>query len=189
MYAAPTLGEAVAPKSTTAARKLADYDAPFGRRAAIQKELERVEAFGGWEIAPESMVREAQRSFPDRVSIGHIVGVLRLKTDPDGDPRAPEILNKFRVALGDPTFKFLDIQTYSSTADSMSYSPLPRFPPPSTPNRRPSISAARIGMAGASPSSTAAAFCVVPAWLDGFIGKISGTTYRTHPRRWFSCHR
>ena len=45
------LGEPVAPKSATAARKLPDYDAPFGWRAAIQKEMDRVEAFGGWEKA------------------------------------------------------------------------------------------------------------------------------------------
>ena len=65
--------------------------------------MDRVEAFDGWEIVPSSVVREAQRAYPDRVSIGHIVGVLRLKKDPDGDPRAPEILKKFRVALADPS--------------------------------------------------------------------------------------
>ena len=120
MYAAPVASEPVAPKSATAASRLPDYDAPHGWKAAIQKELDRVEGFDGWDVASAEHVRRQQREYPGRVSIGHVVGVLRLKKDPDGDPREPDVVKKFRVALSDPQSKAMVIQTYSSTADPMS---------------------------------------------------------------------
>ena len=77
MYAAPDNTEPRAPKSATAAARLPDYDAPFGWKAAIQKELDRVEGFDGWEVVSAEHVRRFQRKYPGRVSIGHVVGVLR----------------------------------------------------------------------------------------------------------------
>ena len=193
MYAAPVASEPVAPKSATAASRLPDYDAPHGWKAAIPKELDRVEGFGGWSVVSADVVRKHQRDYPGRVSIGHVVGVLRLKLDPDGDPRDPDIVKKFRVALSDPQSKAMVIQTYSSTADPMSNMTITAI---STAIRAHQTS---IDVGGAYWWGTVlsmahggrAIFCVVPSWLVGFVGGKTGITYQSHtshkgrPRRLF----
>jgi hypothetical protein len=100
--AAPAPDAPTAPKSVAAARQLPDFDKPNGWRAAIDKEIRRVEGFGAWEVVPASQVREDQARYgKDRVSVGYIVAVLKCKLDTDGAAREPEVVNKFRVAVSD----------------------------------------------------------------------------------------
>jgi hypothetical protein len=108
------------------------------------------------------------------------------------DLQAPEILKKFRVALAEPASKLIDIQTYSSTTDSMSNTTITAVSTDIDAEQTP-IDVGGAYWHGKRVSlidGGRAIFYVVPAWLDGFTGKIFGKTYRTHdrrihPRRWF----
>ena len=61
----------VPPKSVSAARRLADYAAPFGWKEAITKEVRRVEGFKAWAIVPMTQYWAELRMHPGRVSIGY----------------------------------------------------------------------------------------------------------------------
>jgi len=111
----------VAPVTVREAMARQDFREPNGWYGAMQKELRKIEAFGAWTVVPESMVRASLRDYPDRTSIGHLVPVLTCKADASGDPRAPEVLNKFRISLSDPAnHTAVDIPTHSSCVDPVS---------------------------------------------------------------------
>jgi hypothetical protein len=119
--AAPPPGAPAAPASVAAARALPDFDAPHGWRAAIGKEIARVEGFRAWRLATAQEVREDRRLYGDaRVSIGYIVAVLTCKLDPAGGPRSQEVLNKFRVAIADKADAAATVITHSNCADEIS---------------------------------------------------------------------
>jgi hypothetical protein len=119
--AAPQAGAPTAPPSVTAARALPDFDAPHGWRAAIGKEIARVEGFRAWRLATAEEVREDRRLYGDaRVSIGYVVAVLTCKLDPAGGPRSQEVLNKFRVAIADKADAAAGVITHSNCADEIS---------------------------------------------------------------------
>ena len=119
--AAPPPGAPTAPASVAAARALPDFDAPHGWRAAIGKEIARVEGFRAWRLATAQEVREDRRLYGDaRVSIGYIVAVLTCKLDPAGGPRSQEVLNKFRVAIADKADAANGVITHSNCADEIS---------------------------------------------------------------------
>jgi hypothetical protein len=59
----------IPPVSVTAARRLPDYAKPHGWKAAMQKEVTRVEGFGAWEIVPFREYRDMSRKYPGRTSI------------------------------------------------------------------------------------------------------------------------
>jgi hypothetical protein len=120
LHAAPAEGTPTPPSSVAAARRLPDFAAPHGWRDAITKEVRRVEGFRAWALAPASAVKRAVAEVGhERVSIGHIVAVLTCKLDPAGDPRAPGILNKFRVAIADRTDATSGVPTFSSCVDDV----------------------------------------------------------------------
>ena len=109
-----------APATVKEAMSRPDYLAPNGWRDAQQIEIRSIEGFGAWVVVPESALRASLRDFPDRTSIGHLVPVLTCKADASGDPRAPEIVNKFRIALSDPANQSaVDIPTHSSCVDAL----------------------------------------------------------------------
>ena len=121
LMATPTPNAPVAPSSVAAARRLADFNAPFGWLAAITKEIRRVEGFGAWELATMAQMRADRALYGEgRVSIGYIVAVLTCKHDPQGDPREPGVLNKFRVAAADKTDAASGLITHSNCADDIS---------------------------------------------------------------------
>ena len=107
-----------APATVREAMNLPDFHAPNGWRDAMQKEIRRIEGFGAWKVVTATELRESLRLYPDRTSIGHLVPVLTCKADASGDPRAPEVVNKFRVSLSDPAnHNAVQIQTHSSCVD------------------------------------------------------------------------
>ena len=109
-----------APSSVTAARRLPDFDAPHGWRAAITKEVHRVEGFRAWSLATARQIRADRDLYGDhRVSIGFIVAVLTCKFDPGGDPREPGVLNKFRVAVADKADASRVVVTHSNCVDDI----------------------------------------------------------------------
>ena len=64
--------------------------------------------------------RDLREHGPDCTCIAYIVGAFTHKTDPNGDPRAPGILNKFRVTCADVCQTAVDpLDTYSSRVDSI----------------------------------------------------------------------
>ena len=118
--AAPVAGAPPAPASVTAARRLPDFDAPNGWRQAINKEITRVEGFKAWGLASAGEVRAARARYGDsRVSIGYIVAILTCKLDPAGAARAPEIVNKFRVAVADKADAASGVITHSNCVDDI----------------------------------------------------------------------
>ena len=122
MMAAPAPVGPIAPPSVAAARRLPDFNALNGWRAAITKEIRRVEGFGAWELVSAQQVRADRALYGEhRVSIGYIVAVLTCKFDSAGGEREPEVLNKSRVAAADradaATSSFI---THSSCADEIS---------------------------------------------------------------------
>ena len=120
LEAAPKPGIPTPPSSVAAARRLPDFDAPHGWRAAITKEITRVEGFNAWSLVRASDVSRAiDEVGADRVSIGHLVAVLTCKLDPAGDPRAPGILNKFRIAIADKADAASGVPTFSSCVDDI----------------------------------------------------------------------
>ena len=120
LEAAPKPGLPTSPASVAAARRLPDFDAPNGWRSAINKEITRVEGFHAWSLARASDISRAiDEVGADRVSIGHLVAVLTCKLDPAGDPRAPGILNKFRIAIADKADAASGVPTFSSCVDDI----------------------------------------------------------------------
>ena len=99
MSAAPKEADLIAPASVQAAKRGPEWDIPNGWRAAVVKEVSRVEGFNGWAQISGGEMRRLRRELPHQVSMGNIVAVLTLKKDPSGNPRAPEILRKLRVAI------------------------------------------------------------------------------------------
>ena len=69
--AVPGPGDPVAPPSVAAARARPDFLAPLGWFAAIAKEINRVEGFDAWEVAPAREIRADREKYgAERVSIG-----------------------------------------------------------------------------------------------------------------------
>jgi hypothetical protein len=107
------------PETVREARMRPDFEAPFGWKAAMAKEVKRVESFKAWTLVPFSRYRHALRVH-DCTSIAYIVGAFTHKLDPDGDPRAPGILDKFRVTCADVCQTEVDpLDTYSSCVNSI----------------------------------------------------------------------
>jgi hypothetical protein len=87
----------------------------------MSKEIRRIEGFGAWRLATSAEVRADRREFGDaRVSIGFLVAVLTCKLDPAGAARAPEIVNKFRVAVADKDGAVSGVVTHSNCVDDIS---------------------------------------------------------------------
>ena len=108
--AAPT-----APTSVAAARRLKDFHAPHGWHDAITKHLSIIEGFNAWHVVPMSSYHQARREVgPARVSAGNLVAIFVCKLDPAGDPRDPTIVNKFRIAISDPSDAASGVPTFSS---------------------------------------------------------------------------
>ncbi len=82
----------------------------------MAKEVKRVESFKAWTLVPFSnFCRDLREHGPDCISIAYIVGAFAHKTDPNGNPRAPSILHKFRVTCADVCQTEVDpLGTYSS---------------------------------------------------------------------------
>jgi hypothetical protein len=121
MAAAPKFNDLIAPASVQAAMRGPEWSIAHGWRAAAAKEVSRVEGFRGWTQISGSEMRRLRRDWPHQVSMGNIVAVLTIKRDPSGNPRAPEILRKLRVAISDPTAAdSVDVESYSCCVDPMS---------------------------------------------------------------------
>jgi hypothetical protein len=121
----PPLGvdpKIIPPLNIRAAQARPDYAAPFGWKAAMQKEINRAVAFKALRIAPARQYFKDQLLYgKERVSVGFIVSVLTCKADPAGDPRGGGVTNKFRVAVAESKGSELSKgQTYSSCADEIS---------------------------------------------------------------------
>ena len=98
-----------------------DWGVPHGWKAATNKEIVRVEGFNGWVPITGRERRRLQNAHPQQVTNGHIVAILTVKRDPSGNPRAPDIVRKMRVAISDPQAKDMPIvESYSSCVDAMS---------------------------------------------------------------------
>jgi hypothetical protein len=98
-----------------AAQRLKDFAAPNGWLSAITKHLAVIEGFDAWHIVPMSAYQQAQREVGrDRVSAGNLVAIFVCKLDPAGDPRDPTIVNKFRIAISDPSDAASGVTTFSS---------------------------------------------------------------------------
>ncbi len=111
----------IALEQSELARARPDFEAPHRWRAAMAKEVRRVESFKAWTLVPFSdFRRDLRERGPDCTSIAYIVGAFAHKTDPNGDPRALSILNKFRVTCADVCQTEVDpLDTYSSCVDSI----------------------------------------------------------------------
>ena len=59
----------VPPVSVAAARRRPDYGAPHGWKAAMTKEVRRVEGFNAWELVRFSEYWKVQRAYPNRVRV------------------------------------------------------------------------------------------------------------------------
>jgi hypothetical protein len=104
-----------------AARRLPDFDAINGWRAAITKEIRRVENFKAWRLATSGEVRRDRAMYGEgRVSIGYLVAVLTCKMDPAGAAREPEVVNKFRVVVADKDGVAQGVVTHSNCVDDIS---------------------------------------------------------------------
>ena len=115
LEAAPQPKAPIAPASIAAARRLPDFDAPNGWLSSIKKHLKTIESFNAWILADISAHTEAiQHVGEDRVSVGNLVAILVCKLDTAGDPRDPTIVNKFRIALSDPSEAASGVPTFSS---------------------------------------------------------------------------
>ena len=185
MAAAAPLNAPTAPKSAGAAARLPDFDAPNGWRASIQRELDKINRFGGWEVVPAREVRRTQHAYPDLAIIGHVVGVLRLKKNSVGDPRAADVEKKFRVAISEKGSIKLPVPSYSATADAMSNLAITAIST-AIRARQTSIdvsSAYWWGRRKPLSEGGRAIFMAVPKWMDGFVDCVSGKVYRTHDQR------
>jgi hypothetical protein len=147
-----------------------DYLAPNGWRDAQQIEIRSIEGFGAWVVVPESALRASLRDFPDRTSIGHLVPVLTCKADASGDPRAPEIVNKFRIALSDPANQSaVDIPTHSSCVDALANMAVTAVRP-ALKAEQDSIDVSKAYYRGKPLSAVQGgrnAFAHIPPWLTG----------------------
>jgi hypothetical protein len=108
-----------APASVREAMAHPAYLAPFGWRAAMQKEILRVEKFGAMVMVPASVVRSALRDHHDRTTVAFLVAIFAEKKTPSGDPRQPEIVHKFRIAYADSQGVGPDVLTFSSCVDGL----------------------------------------------------------------------
>ena len=115
LEAAPQPKAPAAPLSVAAARRLPDFAAPHGWLASITKHIRTIESFNAWVLtdisAHDAAVEHVGR---ERVSVGNLVAILVCKLDTAGDPRDPTILNKFRIALSDPSEAASGVPTFSS---------------------------------------------------------------------------
>ncbi len=111
----------VAPVSVQAAMRGPEWAIANGWRAAAVKEISRVEGFRGWTQILGAEMRRLRRDLPHQVSMGNIMAVLTIKRGPSGNPRAPQVLRKLRVAISDPTAAdSVDVESYSSCVDPLS---------------------------------------------------------------------
>jgi hypothetical protein len=108
-----------APSSVREAMRHPEYLAPHGYRAAMQKEILRVERFGAMKPVPASVVRRALRDHPSRTTVAHIVAIFTEKLTSTGEARAPEVLHKFRIAYADSQGVEEGVLTFSSCVDGM----------------------------------------------------------------------
>jgi len=108
------------PASVREAMNHAEYDTPHGWKAAMMKEILRVERFGAMCMVPESVVRASIRDYPTRTTVAFLVAVFADKLTPSGDPRKPEILHKFRIAYADSQGVGPEVLTFSSCVDGLS---------------------------------------------------------------------
>ncbi len=121
MGAAPKPADLVAPASVQTDMRGPEWSIANGWRAAALKEVLRVEGFKGWEQISGGEMRKLRRSLPHQVSMGNIVAVLTIKRDPSGNPRAPEVLRKLRVAISDPSAAdSVDVESCSCCVDPAS---------------------------------------------------------------------
>jgi hypothetical protein len=136
----------------------------------MNKEILRVEKFDAVEMVPASRVREALRTYPDRTTVAFIVAVFATKTDPQGDPRNPDIVRKFRVAFADSQGAGPGVITYSSCVDSMSNMIISAIAPAIDAHQT-SIDVGGAYYHGTPPSIEEGGrlvFAHMPYWLPGF---------------------
>jgi hypothetical protein len=133
------------------------------------KEVRRVEGFKAWELVPFSEFWKVQREYPGRASIGYIVAVLTCKSDPNGDPREPDVTNKFRISMSEGS-KEIDVETHSSCADDISNRFVTSLAPVIEAHQT-SIDVGGAYFHGTPPAMEdggRAVFAVVPYWLQDF---------------------
>jgi hypothetical protein len=128
--------------------------------------------------------RDLREHGPDCTSIAYIVGAFTHKTDPNGDPRAPGILNKFRVTCADVCQTAVDpLDTYSSCVDSITNRVITSVAPRLKAHQTTiDISSAQyhgrplplVPKTSTSPATGRHLYTVVPSWLSLF------GDYRTH---------
>ena len=130
---AVTISGALTTWTTFALDTVAEYDSRTRGSldgCDIRPHTQAVEGFRAWALAHASAVKRAVAEVGhERVSIGHIVAVLTCKLDPAGDPRAPGILNKFRVAIADRTDATSGVPTFSSCVDDVTNRIIPAVAP------------------------------------------------------------
>jgi hypothetical protein len=107
------------PTSACDAKTKPDYEGPHGWRAAIQKEVTRVQNFGAITLVPAKDARAARAAFgDDQVTIGHIVLAFHNKTDPSGNPLDDDISRKARITIADKRGKSTEHNFYSACVGS-----------------------------------------------------------------------
>ncbi len=115
-------------------------------------------------------MRKLRRSLPHQVSMGNIVAVLTIKRDPSGNPRAPEVLRKLRVAISDPSAAdSVDVESYSCCVDPMSNIVVTALVP-ALEAEQTSIDVGGAYWHGTPPSIAEGGRVIlapVPAWLEG----------------------
>ena len=99
-----------------------------------------------------------------------IVSVLTCKADPSGDPREPDVTNKFRISMSEGTRENIDVETHSSCVDDISNRLITAIAPAIGAHQT-SIDVGGAYFHGTPPSledGGRAVFAVVPYWLQDF---------------------
>ncbi len=139
LAAAPQPRAPAAPVSIAAARRLPDFAAPHGWLDSIKKHLKTIESFNAWILTDISAYTEAiQHVGEERVSVGNLVAILVCKLDTAGDPRDPTIVNKFRIALSDPSEAASGVPPSPAASPPPPTASSPPSPPPSARPKPPS---------------------------------------------------
>ena len=96
--------------------------------------------------------------------------MLTCKADPSGDPREPDVTNKFRISMSEGTRENIDVETHSSCVDDI-YNRLITAIAPAIGAHQTSIDVGGAYFHGTPPpleEGGRAVFAVVPYWLQDF---------------------
>jgi hypothetical protein len=110
-----------APATVSDARQRPDWEGASGWRASMGREVHRLFIkHRALTIVPSGARAAAIREHgADKVSMGYIVVVFKIKADTDGAPLEDGADKKTRLAVSDPNGHLTAVQTYSATIDEI----------------------------------------------------------------------